>query len=160
MTCFLPGGIVSIVLISISPYSVEASVRGIGVALISRKSAFSPFARSALRCSTPNRCCSSAMTRPRSANSTRSWIRLCVPIRISALPVLTSSSTSSCCFEFIPAYSALVLTPMPFSNAETFASCWEASISVGASSAACWPDSTQAYMAIAATSVLPQPTSP
>ena len=38
------------------------------------------FLRSARRCSTPKRCCSSTTTRPRRENSTSSWIRACVPM--------------------------------------------------------------------------------
>ena len=49
-----------------SPYVVSASVRGIGVAVITSTSGCSPFARSVARCSTPNRCCSSMTTSPSS----------------------------------------------------------------------------------------------
>ena len=38
--------------------------------------------------------------------------------------------------------------------------CWRASISLGAINAACPPDSTHSSMAITATNVLPEPTSP
>ncbi len=47
-----------------SPYTVSASVRGIGVAVITRTSGHSPLPRSVARCTTPNRCCSSMTTRP------------------------------------------------------------------------------------------------
>ena len=50
--------------------AVSASVRGIGVAVITSTSGFQPFARSTARCITPNRCCSSTTTRPSGANST------------------------------------------------------------------------------------------
>ena len=48
--------------------------------------------RSASRCSTPKRCCSSTTTRPSSANSTCSWISACVPTTMPASPVTASSS--------------------------------------------------------------------
>ncbi len=54
--------------------------------------ASSPRPRSASRCSTPNRCCSSTTTRPRSANPTRSWISACVPTTMPASPDCASSS--------------------------------------------------------------------
>ena len=51
-----------------SPYSVSASERGIGVADMSSTSGASPLAPSALRCSTPKRCCSSIAAKPSLAN--------------------------------------------------------------------------------------------
>ena len=64
-----------------SPKTVIATVRGIGVAVMTRTcGGLLPLLRRASRCSTPKRCCSSTTTRPRSANCTCSWIRACVPI--------------------------------------------------------------------------------
>ena len=63
-----------------SPYSVSASERGMGVADISRMSGISPFALSALRCSTPKRCCSSIAANPSFANTVASCTSACVPI--------------------------------------------------------------------------------
>ena len=55
-----------------SPKTVIATVRGIGVAVITSTCGGAPaLALSAARCSTPKRCCSSTTTRPRSANWTR-----------------------------------------------------------------------------------------
>ncbi len=70
-----------------SPKTVMATVRGIGVAVITSTCGRpSPaFSRSASRCSTPNLCCSSITTRPRSANRTCSSSSACVPIRIPAV---------------------------------------------------------------------------
>ena len=45
-----------------------------------------PRSVSAARCSTPNRCCSSTTTRPRSANCTSSWSRAWVPTTMPAAP--------------------------------------------------------------------------
>ena len=69
-----------------------ATVLGMGVAVMTstcgRLSA--ALARSASRCSTPNRCCSSMTTRPRSSNWTCSSSSAWVPITIPASPVNTS----------------------------------------------------------------------
>ena len=59
-----PGGVSRITDTSRSPYTVSASVRGIGVAVITSTSGQSPLPRSVARCSTPNRCCSSMTTSP------------------------------------------------------------------------------------------------
>ena len=56
-----PGGRSRITDTSSPPYSVSCSVRGIGVAVITRMSGRSPFSRSRARCTTPNRCCSSTI---------------------------------------------------------------------------------------------------
>jgi hypothetical protein len=63
-----PGGNSSSTLTSRSPYTVMAAVRGMGVAVITNTSGTSspsPLSRSAARCSTPKRCCSSTTTTPR-----------------------------------------------------------------------------------------------
>jgi hypothetical protein len=49
---------------------VSASVRGIGVAVITSTSGETPFCCSAFLCRTPKRCCSSMMARPSLWNST------------------------------------------------------------------------------------------
>ena len=78
--------------ISSSPNTVIATVRGIGVAVVtSRCGAFAALARSASRCSTPNLCCSSITTSPRSANCTGSDSSACVPTTIPACPLAASS---------------------------------------------------------------------
>ena len=59
-----------------------ATVRGIGVAVITSTCGrpWPALSRSASRCSTPNRCCSSITTRPSSANWTCSSSSACVPM--------------------------------------------------------------------------------
>ena len=47
-----------------SPYKVKAKVRGIGVALIKSKSAFSPLDVNSILWLTPNLCCSSIIAKP------------------------------------------------------------------------------------------------
>ena len=89
-----PAGSSASVETSRSPNTVIATVRGIGVAVITSTCGREPAAlsRSASRCSTPNLCCSSMTTSPRSANCTRSSSRACVPMRMPASPVNASDS--------------------------------------------------------------------
>ena len=54
-----------------------------------------PFARSAIRWWTPNRCCSSTIASPSRWNATPSWISACVPMSIVARPLAASSSARS-----------------------------------------------------------------
>ena len=86
-----PGGISSIAERSRSPYRLSASVRGIGVAVITSRCGTrspSPARRRRLtRCRTPKRCCSSTITRPRRANSSLSWISAWVPTTRSTSPL-------------------------------------------------------------------------
>ncbi len=75
-----------------SPKTVIATVRGIGVAVMtSTWGGRMPFSRSASRCSTPKRCCSSTTTSARSANWTCFWIRAWVPTTMPASPEAASS---------------------------------------------------------------------
>ena len=69
------------------PNIVIATVRGIGVAVMTSVCgvrSIGAISRSLSRCRTPKRCCSSTITKPRSANSTPSWISACVPTTMSA----------------------------------------------------------------------------
>ena len=76
-----------------SPKTVIATVRGIGVAVITSTCGGAPaLAFSAARCSTPKRCCSSTTTSPRSANCTCSSSRAWVPITMPASPPAASAS--------------------------------------------------------------------
>lgn len=88
-----PAGSWSRTEVSRSPKTVMATVRGIGVAVItSRCGGCLPLLRRASRCSTPKRCCSSTTTSPRSWNCTLSSIRAWVPTTIPASPVTRASS--------------------------------------------------------------------
>ena len=72
--------------ISLIPATPISSVRGIGVADMPSTSTS---VRSRLRyslCSTPNRCSSSMMTRPRRANLVSGESSLCVPMTTSTVP--------------------------------------------------------------------------
>ena len=88
-----PGGSSSMMVMSRSPKTTMAAVRGMGVAVITSRSgsrpwpsAPRPLARRAARCSTPKRCCSSMTTTPRERKPTRSVRRAWVPIRRSTEP--------------------------------------------------------------------------
>ncbi|CAM5661190.1 hypothetical protein SGRIM128S_09003 [Streptomyces griseomycini] len=130
-----------------------------------------PLPRRASRCSTPNRCCSSTTTRPRSWNCTLSSISAWVPMTMPASPVARSSrawrraaapmepvsSTTLVAFSAPPSIPPSASSPI-ISVTERWC-CW-ASTSVGASIAACPPASTTASMARRATIVFPLPTSP
>ncbi len=153
-----------------------AAVRGIGVAVMTRTSGTGPppaLSRSAARCSTPKRCCSSMTTAPSEANSTPSWMRACVPMATSTSPaasparmrrrsaaptLLVSSSTRT---------GRAPNSDVPESGTSTSASsarmpraCCSASTSVGAMNAPWWPPCTAASSVHTATTVLPLPTSP
>ena len=113
-----------------------------------------PFSRSASRCSTPKRCCSSTTTSARSANWTCFWMRAWVPTTMPASPEAASSRDRR--------RAAVALAPgeQRHRGAELGAAehpararspsiavidrwCWAASTSVGASSAA-WPPASTA----------------
>ena len=167
-----PPGSSRSVLTSRSPKTVMATVRGMGVAVMTRVWGLCPaLSRRASRCSTPKRCCSSTTASPRSANWTASWIRAWVPTTIPAAPLAMSSSAlrravapmlpvsrvTSVAFSSPPSLPGMASGPRA---RVIFSWCWVASTSVGASMAACPPLSTTCSMARSATTVLPEPTSP
>ena len=137
-----------------------AKVRGIGVAVIAKISGLAPFWRSFCRWFTPKRCCSSMMAKPKFLNSTSSWIKAWVPITMSISPALTASKSSLRTFLRIPPTNRPILTSKLAKNLMRLLACCSARISVGAIKAAWWPEVMVAYMAIAATTVFPLPTSP
>ena len=155
-----------------SPNTVMATVRGIGVAVITRTcGGCFPLPRNASRCSTPKRCCSSTTTSPRSKNWTCSWIRACVPMTMPASPDAASSrDLRRMPVGWLPVSSVTrVPISLPPSRPRSARSpsievidrkCCEARTSVGASSAACPPESITDNIARSATTVLPDPTSP
>jgi hypothetical protein len=77
------------------PVTAISSVRGIGVADIASTSTLVRSALSVSLCSTPNRCSSSMMTRPRSLNRTSPVMSRCVPMTTSMLPSRSPSTTAS-----------------------------------------------------------------
>ena len=82
-------------LTSRSPYTVSASVRGIGVAERCNTCGLCPSTR-AVRCATPTRCCSSTTATARSEKSTSFSMRACVPTTICASPEAMSCRTIAC----------------------------------------------------------------
>ncbi len=167
-----PAGSWSRTEVSRSPKTVMATVRGIGVAVMtSRCGGCLPLPRRASRCSTPKRCCSSTTTSPRSWNCTLSSISACVPMTMPASPVARSSRAWRRAAAPMDPVSSTTLVAcsappsMPPSASSPIISttdrwcCW-ASTSVGASITACPPASTTASMARRATIVFPDPTSP
>ena len=87
--------------ISKSPYKINASVLGIGVADIAIISGFCAFAAIVLLCFTPNRCCSSVITKPKFLKTTFSSNIACVPIKISISPFCNFSNISAFFFLVI-----------------------------------------------------------
>ena len=184
-----PAGRVSSTDTSRSPNTVMATVRGMGVAVMTRRCGRAPSVpRRPSRCSTPKRCCSSTTTRPKSWKRTSSESRAWVPITIWAAPAASSCSTLRLARVPMEAVSRRTRTRRGFSpllqgvsSAEPAAEssvsessgaaisprmssterkCCSASTSVGASIADWPPASATCSMARRATTVLPEPTSP
>ena len=157
------------VLTSRSANSVIARVRGIGVALIMSMcgSSASPsgllsasLPRRARRWATPKRCCSSMIARPSRAKRTCSSITACVPTTSAASPEATCSSIAARALPLRLPVSQATVMPSGASQPTSFFRCCSARISVGAISAHCQPASMTTAAASAATTVLPEPTSP
>ncbi len=96
-----PRGISSSTERSRSPKMTIAAVRGMGVAVITSRSGSAassersrPLSRSAARCSTPKRCCSSMTTTPRARKRTSSVNKAWVPTTMSTDPSRRPSSTA------------------------------------------------------------------
>ncbi len=162
-----------------SPKTTIAAVRGIGVAVMtSRSGSISsserprPLSRSAARCSTPKRCCSSITTAPRARKCTSSVSRACVPTTMSTEPRRSPSSTDARSLaRSLPVSSWIDSGLSPPSTASSWrlsrsrswrieTRCCSARTSVGAIRAPWRPPSIAASNAVSATMVLPDPTSP
>ena len=120
----------------------------------------SSLSRSARRCCTPKRCCSSMIASPSRANATSLWITAWVPTTSAASPEATRASISRRPLPLrLPVSQA---TPMPSGSSQptSLRKCCSARISVGAISAHSQPLSIAIAAASAATTVLPEPTSP
>jgi ATP-dependent DNA helicase RecG len=78
-------------------FAVNESVRGIGVAVITKTSGSAAFLNRSNRCRTPKRCCSSTIARPNLANETSSWISACVPTTAWIIP--SEIMRLICCFS-------------------------------------------------------------
>ena len=141
-----------------------ASVRGIGVAVIISMCGSSPsvssLLRSASRCATPKRCCSSMMASANWWNSTLLWMMACVPTTSRASPEAINANIARRSLVFWVPVSQAVVTPNGSSQPSNLRKCCSARISVGAISAHCHPASMHKAAASAATTVFPAPTSP
>ena len=144
-----------------------ASVLGMGVALIiSMWGSVSDciFSLNAKRWATPNLCCSSMMARAKFLKWTCSCITACVPTTNAASPLAMSASISVRSFFFWLPVSHATRLPNGVNSGSnqpmSLRKCCSAKISVGAMSAHCHPLSMAMAAANAATTVLPEPTSP
>ncbi len=151
-----------------------AAVRGMGVAVITNTSGTAvPLSRSAARCSTPKRCCSSITATPRDRNATRSWMRAWVPITKSTAPSSSDAPSRARSDAVVREVSSSTrtgrspkrLSPSagrvrPSMRAFMLRWCCSARTSVGAMKAPWWPPWTATSRAVSETRVLPEPTSP
>ena len=128
-----PGGSSSMTETSRSPYNVMASVRGIGVAVMTSTWGGCAFlVHKRARCATPKRCCSSITTRPSEEKFTVSSITACVPISIRTSPVNRPVRMTSRFFPFTEPVSNSTRISIPYNNSRIVSKCWLARISVGA----------------------------
>ena len=131
-----------------------------GVADIRSRCGCAPFSSSAARCATPKRCCSSAITRPRSAKTVVSVSSAWVPITTSASPAAMRTRRARFCAGVMEPVSNAQRTPRGARSGSSRSKCCRARISVGARSAVWRPFFAVQKAAAAATMVLPLPTSP
>ena len=140
---------------------VMASVRGMGVAVITNTwGGFSLFPQSLARCATPKRCCSSMTAMPKRRNCTLSSSTAWVPTRMLTSPERRASSTSLRRLPLTMPVSSSTLTGRLPRKPRSVCKCCSASISVGAIRQAWYPLSMAKSIAMRATRVLPEPTSP
>ena len=131
-----------------------------GVADMASRSAPGPFARSAARCPTPKRCCSSMTTSERHLNVSFSERSAVVPKSTQAAPEAHAEQASSRSMPRVAPVTSRHEMPAASRTGPSFSAYWRARTEVGAIIAACVPVSAQAARASAATAVLPVPTSP
>ena len=179
VTGWRPGGSSSITVMSRSPKTTMAAVRGMGVAVMTSRSgsrpvpsAPRPLSRRAARCSTPKRCCSSITTTPSEEKTTASVRSAWVPTSRSTEPSASPPSTdvrSEAGVRLVrratrngrvPPNVAGSGTTRPSTRRRTSVACCSASTSVGAIRAPWCPPSIPMSRAATATTVLPAPTSP
>ncbi len=173
-----------------SPKSTMAAVRGMGVAVMTSRSGSAPapvpvaapaptattesrpLSRSAARCSTPKRCCSSMTTSPSEWNRTSSVNSAWVPTTRSTWPIFSPArrrERSAAVVRLVsratdsgrrPSRRPGSSTVSPAVSSPTAMWCCSARTSVGTMRAPWWPPWTAANRAATATTVLPDPTSP
>ncbi|CRH66406.1 Uncharacterised protein [Chlamydia trachomatis] len=114
------------------------------------------------RCSTPNLCCSSIITSARFVGLKLAEKAACVATIIAGSPLATFASALRLLASFIPPVMSVIST---FSPARSiiccrFVACCDANTCVGAISTAWCPEPTTCSIALIATIVFPEPTSP
>ena len=115
-----------------------ASVRGIGVAVITSMCGGFPSVRCRFlchnfaRCFTPNRCCSSIMAKPSLLYFTTSSSKACVPINIFNCPFSRLVWISFLRFVLVDPVKRAIGTFISDNNSDKDSKCCVAKISVGA----------------------------
>ncbi len=141
--------------ISRMPVIAISSVRGIGVADMVSTSTEARRALSCSLCSTPKRCSSSTMIRPRFLNRVDFASSRWVPITMSAVPSAACSRVSVASFGVWNRDSCLICTGnWLIRSVNVLKCCWASSV-VGTSTATCLPSCTALNAARTAISVLP-----
>ncbi len=141
--------------ISRMPVTAISSVRGIGVADIVRTSTFIRIALRCSLCSTPKRCSSSTITRPRSLKRTSVLNRRCVPMTTSIEPSAMPAMTAFASLSLWKRESAATFTGKAANRSENVDMCCCTSRVVGTRIATCLPSCTALNAARTAISVLP-----
>ena len=144
-----------IVDISRMPVTAISSVRGIGVALIDSTSTDVRIRFICSLCSTPKRCSSSTMIRPRSFTLMSGLSSRWVPTTMSTEPSPRPAMTSLASLSVWKRESPLMTTGKPDIRSEKVDMCWVTSRVVGTSTATCLPSCTALNAARTAISVLP-----
>ncbi|CAB4955726.1 unannotated protein [freshwater metagenome] len=141
--------------ISRIPVTAISSVRGIGVADIANTSTVVRIFFKDSFCSTPKRCSSSTITRPRSLKFTSCESKRWVPITTSTLPAASSVRISLDSFaELKRDIPATRIGKPAYLSANVLACCCTSKV-VGTSTATCFPSCTALKAARIAISVFP-----
>ena len=141
--------------ISLMPAMLISNVLGIGVADIVSTSTWVRSALMCSLCSTPNRCSSSTITRPRSLYRTFDCSSRWVPMTMSTSPSARPLVTCSASCGSVNRDSPLIVTGNERMRSENVAKCCCARIVVGTSTTTCLPSCTALNAARTAISVLP-----
>ena len=148
-------GGVRIWLISRMPASDISRVRGIGVADMVSTSTWVRRDVMCSLCSTPKRCSSSTITRPRFFHLTPVASSRCVPITTSTVPSANPARIFLASASEVKRLSPRIVTGKPVMRSANVARCCCASSVVGTSTATWVPSCTALNAARTATSVLP-----
>ena len=148
------GGVASVE-VSRMPVMDISRVRGMGVADMASTSTSVRMALSFSLCSTPKRCSSSMITRPRFLNCISLLSSRWVPITTSTAPLRSPSMVALDSLAVWNRESVARRTGKPENRSANVSECCCASSVVGTSTATCLPSCTALNAARTATSVLP-----